>query len=328
MTFVPEKSSGRVRAASLTGATTSGTRGPATFLCAQGSFAFPGTLAHSITNAESHSVKKAKVRGSRRPESNGYEAVYGTAALPVSHVGGTEDKVTEPANDVKPRGHLTTADVVAIRLRRAEGAKSAALGRVFGISQSMVCLITVGIAYPDLPGPITRRRMRGPLADRLRALAVPGKDPDDCWGWLGRTGKQGYARISFGGTEHGAHRCALELKLGRKLRDDEQTRHMCNNPPCTNPRHLEPGSAMDNVHDMIRAGRARIGQDGTSCKLTDEDVRDIRERASLGKVNYEALGRLHGVTGAAIKKVILGKTWRHLLTPPAASKPDEKGIAA
>jgi hypothetical protein len=76
--------------------------------------------------------------------------------------------------------------------------------------------------------------------------------------------------------------------------------------------------------------RTRAIGTGPSHKLTAEDVAEIRERASLGHVNYEALGRRHGVTGACIKKVLLGKSWRHLLPAAAVASaaPSSKERAA
>ena len=63
----------------------------------------------------------------------------------------------------------------------------------------------------------------------------------------------GYGRVITGRRHHSLSRLVLERKLGRKLRRDEVTRHLCHNPPCIEPRHLVPISRADNAKDTINA---------------------------------------------------------------------------
>jgi hypothetical protein len=46
--------------------------------------------------------------------------------------------------------------------------------------------------------------------------------------------------------------------------------------------------------------------------LTDQKVRDIRDRHAKGGVSLAALGREYGVTKQNIRSIVLRKTWRHV----------------
>lgn len=69
----------------------------------------------------------------------------------------------------------------------------------------------------------------------------------------------------------GAHRIALERKLGRPLLPRMLACHTCDNPPCVNPEHLFEGDHRANALDAVAKGRYRNGQaDKTHCKQGHE----------------------------------------------------------
>lgn len=262
--------------------------------------------------------------GSRRRESNARKPHYECGAVPLCNVGDESGQVIPGRQvDVKFCGRkLSPAQVIAIREKRAGGARSSDIANEYGLDQTTVSLICLGKTYREVGGPITRRRLYGgTLTERLRIFQVIPSDPDACYGWSGRLTDDGYPAFNFDGESGGAHRFSLENKLGRKLLPDEVARHTCNNPPCTNERHLIPGSVADNNRDTVLAGRQARGEKNGSAKLTAQDVLDIRERASLGTVNYSDLARRHRVNLNCIKKVILGKSWRHLLPEERTAAP-------
>lgn len=93
--------------------------------------------------------------------------------------------------------------------------------------------------------------------DEERFLAkVPKAGLDDCWEWQGSRHPKGHGYAAVGGKVVYAHRYALELTMGRPLRQDAFACHHCDNPPCVNPTHLYEGDALTNVRDMISRGRA------------------------------------------------------------------------
>ena len=55
-------------------------------------------------------------------------------------------------------GRLTDADVIAMRERRANGARQRDLARDFGVSDGQVSMIVRGIRWPNVGGPIQTER--------------------------------------------------------------------------------------------------------------------------------------------------------------------------
>lgn len=50
-------------------------------------------------------------------------------------------------------------------------------------------------------------------------------------------------------------------------------------------------------------------------KLTDKQVQIIRELWKVGHRNTKVLAKNNGVSPANIKKIVMNKTWTHLLPP-------------
>lgn len=83
------------------------------------------------------------------------------------------------------------------------------------------------------------------LADRFFAM-VNADGP--CWEWQGATMERGYGVFNLGqgcGTEL-AHRFAYQTLVG-DIPDGLQLDHLCRNPPCVDPDHLEPVTQRDNM---------------------------------------------------------------------------------
>jgi hypothetical protein len=79
-----------------------------------------------------------------------------------------------------------------------------------------------------------------------------------CWEWTGTRYSDGYGRIWWQGKDLRVHRLVTHLIHGLDLGNRyDQARHKCDNPPCFNPDHLEPGAPKDNVRDAFERGRVR-----------------------------------------------------------------------
>ena len=76
-----------------------------------------------------------------------------------------------------------------------------------------------------------------------------------CWEWSASVTQFGYGRMSWKGHVFRVHRLSAHHWLGLDLSGDTVVRHKCDNPPCFNPDHLELGTQLDNVNDMVERGR-------------------------------------------------------------------------
>lgn len=152
---------------------------------------------------------------------------------------------------------------------------------------------------------------------------VERRGSDECWLWLASTATSGHGQFSLRpGQNVRAHRFAWTLANGDIPLDEAiVVRHTCDNPPCCNPEHLILGQQKDNIQDMHERGRAsgghtsRPGQSNPMCKLTDEQVSQIKSRRSAGETG-RALALEFGVSPAQISRIVTGKRWN----PNATSK--------
>lgn len=80
-----------------------------------------------------------------------------------------------------------------------------------------------------------------------------------CWIWTGET-NFGYGRIKvFGGRRIRVTHLSLLLFKGIRLQDKEIACHDCDVQACFRPEHLYPGTNKQNSADMVRRGRAAVG---------------------------------------------------------------------
>lgn len=131
---------------------------------------------------------------------------------------------------------------------------------------------------------------------------------NDCWIWLAGTNEKGYGRIFFNGKCLRAHRVAYELQHGT-ISDGLGVLHSCDNPACCNPNHLSLGSNIDNVMDCVSKGRNTRGHRHGLSKLTELDVRAIRNEYSFGENGYGRLAKKYNVHENTILCVIRRITW-------------------
>jgi hypothetical protein len=80
---------------------------------------------------------------------------------------------------------------------------------------------------------------------RERELWAKIMKSDGCWVWTGCTVK-GYGTVHFRGRKWMAHRLVFEL-LREPVPDGMQLDHLCRNPSCVNPDHLEIVTSRENT---------------------------------------------------------------------------------
>lgn len=73
--------------------------------------------------------------------------------------------------------------------------------------------------------------------------------PDGCWHWTAAVSRRksgNYGKVYCDGKVQYAHRALYELLVG-PIPDGLQLDHLCRNPLCVNPSHLEPVTQRENV---------------------------------------------------------------------------------
>lgn len=116
-----------------------------------------------------------------------------------------------------------------------------------------------------------------------------------CWNWILKLDRKGYGVKNDGGTYRGAHRVVYEKYVG-PVPEGFQLDHLCRNPRCVNPAHLEPVTAKEN------------SRRGSATKLTPDAVREIRA-PSRGRGLASTLARRYGVSQATIYRIRGGQAW-------------------
>lgn len=94
---------------------------------------------------------------------------------------------------------------------------------------------------------------RGEMPDQKKPWY---KGLNRCWEWGGHLDHGGYGILPHKGKRYAAHRISFMLHHG-DIPDGMVVRHRCDNSVCTNPDHLELGTAAQNVQDKIRRERSR-----------------------------------------------------------------------
>ncbi len=94
-----------------------------------------------------------------------------------------------------------------------------------------------------------------------------------CWEWQAKTTRGGYGLYLLNGKWQMAHRVAFEMIRG-PIPTGLQLDHLCRNPRCVRPDHLEPVSGQENI--LRGNGPAAINARKNHCKrghpLTPENT--------------------------------------------------------
>lgn len=115
---------------------------------------------------------------------------------------------------------------------------------------------------------------------------------DECWLW--KTTGSDYPTFQFEGRIQKAHRVAYRLFVG-EIPKGMVLDHLCGEPRCVNPEHLEPVTHAENV----RRGRAT--------RLTRADAEAIR--AKLAPI-FAELETKYGVGADHLYRIATGQSWR------------------
>jgi hypothetical protein len=153
---------------------------------------------------------------------------------------------------------------------------------------------------------------RKPFEYRLRAQSslnvVTG-----CLEWNGWRNKKGYGRIVYHGKKHLVHRAAYEHFKGA-IPEGLMVCHKCDNTSCWNPGHLFTGTGVDNAQDAVRKGRYKpnlSGRKNAPSRKVSAQSAEMAKRMYRRGSTFAAIGRVLGVSGHTIRKIIDGVVTGH-----------------
>lgn len=157
----------------------------------------------------------------------------------------------------------------------------------------------------------------------LRFWSRVSKLANGCWQWNGSVSNTGYGAASIGHRQFtSAHRAAWFFTYGRKPQG--ALLHSCDNRICVNPEHLREGSLRENIADMVAKSRQAKGEQCRSAKLTEGQVIALRMARKAGE-SAISLALKYGVLPSTVRRIVSGRTWKHLLEIPNS---DPQGVSA
>lgn len=134
---------------------------------------------------------------------------------------------------------------------------------------------------------------------------------DDCWIWIAGQDKDMYGKFLVNKVQIRAHVYSWQLYTGRPVPPGIQVCHKCDHPYCVNPHHLFLGTNRDNTQDRHEKGRDAKGESHGNSKLTEEQVKEIRELYQSGKTITQ-LSRLYTTMRSNILAIVKRKQWAHI----------------
>lgn len=105
------------------------------------------------------------------------------------------------------------------------------------------------------------------------------------------------------------HRAILEAFVC-PAPDGCEARHLDGDPQNNHLSNLAWGSRLQNAMDKRRHGSQPIGERSGSAKLTEKDVREIRNHR--GRTTLRKLASNYGVSHTSIRRAAVGISWRHI----------------
>lgn len=114
------------------------------------------------------------------------------------------------------------------------------------------------------------------------ARIVLPDDPTECWLWPGATDRRGYGLVKRDTHRLSAHRYIWEAHHG-PVPEGLILDHLCCNPPCVNPAHLEPVTPQVNSLRGQRRLVCRRGHliSGLNIKTRRDGKRECRECVNM-----------------------------------------------
>lgn len=149
---------------------------------------------------------------------------------------------------------------------------------------------------------VNPRKTYGTALERFKSKVLI---TEGCHIWTGAKNKDGY------GCFRSEYKTAHRFIYFHHNPDADKTlsvMHSCDNPACVNIEHLSLGSHKENMNDRDSKGRCRKGERSGVSKLTEREVKAIKE----DERTIREIADCFGVSSSHVSMIKMGKTWRHL----------------
>lgn len=161
---------------------------------------------------------------------------------------------------------------------------------------------TGGAAFPICPG------KESVLFDKFLSYVDMGDGSlEKCWLWTGGKTPKGYGVLWESKKKSiRAHRFSIEAYSGRP--SGEMVLHLCDNPSCVNPKHLQNGNHGENMRQMKDRKRAAREERHHKAKLSFNEVIAIHALHKDGYSTYELAEMFH-MSQPTIGQIVTGDLW-------------------
>jgi len=147
-----------------------------------------------------------------------------------------------------------------------------------------------------------------------------------CWPWQGYCGPKGHGQFWIREKLFYAHRVAWTIANG-PIPPGLCVCHRCDNGRCVNASHLFLGTRAENIADCKAKGRQaqsarhssrthpeRVvrGESHWASKLTETDVREMRNLYLTSHVTMSMLARQYGISRSTVADVIHRRCWKQV----------------
>ena len=130
-----------------------------------------------------------------------------------------------------------------------------------------------------------------PLRDRVEVDHVT-----ECWEWTRAKTRAGYGETFVNGKVVYTHRISVEFFIG-PIADKMHVDHLCRNPSCCNPKHLE---VVTHAENLRRSPTVKLNQDSAN---------EIRVLHAQGITPKELASR-YSISRESVYGLLKGRTWR------------------
>ena len=138
---------------------------------------------------------------------------------------------------------------------------------------------------------------------------------ESCWLWTGGTYIKGYGNFWDGSRQISSHRFSYKYFI-EDIPKGMCICHKCDNVACVNPTHLWLGTQKQNLQDMYSKKRNRplntytSGSKHFNAKLSNIDVKTIRDVYTTGRFSHRELARKFHVSKTIITNILNNKTYK------------------